>query len=120
MTEDRRRTVRVRAYRPVQLHRLSHFGIVETLTKDLGIDGLRVLSPTLFPVSTELEVEFGLSSGEEPIRAKARAVWFKTLPESEQFDIGIIFSEISPQNKRRLSMYLDRLSRQTASVLASQ
>jgi hypothetical protein len=116
MGEERRTTTRIRTYRPLRIQRFQTPGVVETLTKDLAAGGLRCLSSTLVPISTEVEIELALSRGEEPILAKGRAVWFQTIPESEQFDIGIKFLDLEPQSQRRLSAYLDKFSRQTASV----
>ena len=116
MTEERRSAPRFRAYRPVRLHGSSNPQVVETLTKELALGGVRCLSPTLFPVSTEVSLELVLSTGDEPLTVRGRTVWFQTIAQSEQFDLGISFLDLSPQNKRRLSAYLDRLSRQTASL----
>lgn len=116
MVEERRSTPRFRAYHPVRLHGPSTPQVVETLTKDLSLSGLRCLSPTLFPVSTEIGLEVVLSTGDEPLTVRGRTVWFQTISQSEQFDLGISFLDFPPQNKRRLSAYLDRLSRQSASA----
>lgn len=110
MGEERRSTPRIRAYCPLRLHRTGAPHIIETLTKDVGLGGLRCLSCTVLPVSTEVSVELMTSSGEEPLTLRGRTVWFGAIPQSEQFDLGIVFSELSPQTKRRLSVYLDRIS----------
>ena len=80
--------------------------VVETLTKDLAVGGCRSLSAIVFPVASELRVEVVLPQGRAPITAKGQAVWFRSIPESEQFDVGIIFSDISEEDKRRLSACL--------------
>ena len=90
--------------------------MVETLTKDVGLGGFRCLSPTLCPVSTELGVDLVLSTGNEQLSLRGKAAWFRTIPESEQFDFGITFIDLSPETKRRLSGYLNHLSR-TSSVI---
>ncbi len=113
--EERRITPRVRAYRPVRLQKPGSPHVVETLSKDLALGGLRCLSPALFPVSTEVSVELVLSSGDEPLSARGKTVWFQTIPQSEQFDLGIAFTDLQPRIKRRLSAYLERLSNQVAS-----
>ena len=118
MLQERRQSLRVRAYRPIRLHRPSTPEMVETLTKDLALGGVRCISATLFPVSTEFNLELILSSGDEPLAVRGRTVWFRTIPQSEQFDIGIVFHELSAQNKRRLSGYLERLTHQSAASLA--
>ena len=107
---DRRTSVRLRAYRPVQL-RQPGGGLlpVQTLTKDVSLGGLKCLSPFVIPVSTEVRVDLMLW-GDEPIEIRGKAAWLREIPESEQFEIGIIFLDVSPQTKRRLSVCLDRLS----------
>jgi hypothetical protein len=109
MFQERRRAIRVRAYRPVRLHQSATPHVVETLTKDLTAEGLRCLAPVLIPVGSEVGIELVLSSGNEPVSCRGRAIWFRTLPSSEQFEIGIAFSEESEAIKRRLSGYLDRI-----------
>ena len=107
---ERRGGSRIRAYRPVRLHLPRSPKIVETLTKDLSVGGVCCITSTPFPVSTQLNLELVLSSGEGPVSARGRTVWFRNIPHSDQFDIGIQFSEIPDEERRRLSVYLNRLS----------
>ena len=116
MMEERRRSPRVRAYRPVRLLHSPAPQVVETLTKDLAAGGVRCVSPTVFPISTELTVELALSTGDEPLTVRGQLVWFRTIPHSEQFDLGIAFRDMPQQHIRRLSGYLANISRQTATV----
>ena len=88
---------------------------VETLSKDLSAGGLQCLSPTLFPVASEINIEVMLSTGDEPLIVRGRTSWFRMIPHSEQFEMGIAFDGLPPMTKRRLSAYLDRLAYQTAS-----
>ena len=108
MGEERRAASRVQLYLPVRVAKAGHAQPIETLTKDLGIGGLRCLSPTVLPVTTPVDVELVLSGGQDAVTIRGRTAWFRTIPESEQFEVGISFLEMSPQIKRRLSMYLDR------------
>ena len=116
MFQERRSATRIRAYRPVRLHQPNTPQVVETLTKDLTASGLRCLSPVLIPVGSDIGVELVLSAGNEPVICRGRSVWFRTIPASEQFEIGIAFSEESETIKRRLSSYLDRLLSRAAFV----
>ncbi|MBI3020608.1 MAG: PilZ domain-containing protein [Candidatus Omnitrophica bacterium] len=115
---ERRSAQRLRAYQPVRLRKLHSPQVIETLTKDLSAGGVRCLSTSVFPVSTQVNVDLVLSSGEEPFSAMGRAVWFQIIPHSDQFDIGISFVEVPPQHKRRLSVYLDHLSAKSLPVPA--
>ena len=116
MDPERRSAPRIRAYRPVRLIHPGSPQVVETLTKDLAVGGLQCLSPAVFPVSTEFTIELVLSAGDEPLAARGRTVWFRSIPHSEQFDLGIVFSELSQQNKRRLSGYLEHLAEHSSLV----
>ena len=119
MGEERRANPRVRAYRPVRLTQRADGRVVETLAKDLSLAGMRFLSTTLFPVSTELNLELILSNGESPMNLHAKTAWFNTIPQSEQFDIGVMFMDIPEQDKRRLSAYINRLAQKPSFSLAS-
>ena len=110
MLNERRTSSRIRAYWPVRLHLPRSPRLLETLTKDLAMGGVCCISPTAFPVSTELNLELVLSTGEGPITARGRTAWFRSLPYSEQFDLGISFLEMPDHDKRRLSVYLGGLA----------
>ena len=107
---ERRAGARIRAYRPVRLRLLRSPRLLETLTKDLSVGGVCCITSTPFPVSTLLNLELILSSGEAPVSARGRAVWFRNIPHSDQFDVGVSFSEIQEDDRQRLSAYLKRLS----------
>ena len=109
MATERRASPRVSAYLPVRLHPNHQLKVIETLTKNIGQGGTRCVSPTVFPVSAEMTLEFSLSQGQEPIVLRARTAWFRLIPESEQYDLGITFVDLPPKTKIRLSTYIDRL-----------
>lgn len=116
MVEERRATPRVRAYHPVRLSLVNAPGVVETLTKDLAVGGLRSLSTAALPVASAVRIELILSTEREPVRVRGRVAWFRTIPESDQFDVGIAFDDLSDADKRRLSAYVERASTPAASV----
>lgn len=110
-TVERRTSPRVRTYLPVRMHLRQAPWVIETLTKDVSLHGMRCVSPTSCPVSSELRVELSLAQGQEPLTVSGRTAWFRMIAHSEQFDLGIAFTNIPPETERRLSTYLDRLSR---------
>lgn len=114
MNADRRRAPRVRVYHPVRVHRLTPTQLVETLTKDLSLGGIRCISTLPFPIGSELQLELMLFAGEEPLTVGGRTVWFQFVPSGEQYELGIAFDAMPPQDKRRLSIYFDNLARQLA------
>jgi hypothetical protein len=112
MNAERRQSPRVRVYHPVRVHRLVPTQLIETLTKDLSLGGLRCMSMLPLPIASELQLEVVLFAGEEPFTVSGHTVWFQFVPSGEQYEIGIAFDALSPQDKRRLSVYFDNLSRQ--------
>lgn len=110
MVPERRSSPRVPTYQPIRLQKSGAPSVVETLTKDLSAGGVRCLSMTLFPVSSDLSVELVLTAGEELLSVSGRAVWFRMIPHSDQFDVGISFESLTERNKRRLSAYLERIA----------
>ena len=115
---ERRKAARHRTYHPVRIAKSREPKIVETLTKDVSEGGVRCVSSELFPVSSDLGVEMTLFKGEESLSVKGKAVWFRMIPHSDQFDLGISFLDMSPQDKRRLSVYIERLSELSSSPKA--
>ena len=110
MVSERRVNPRLRAYLPIRLHKANPPQVIETLNKDLSLGGVRCVSSTLCPVLTDMGVELILPHGEEQLSMRGKTAWFLTIPDSDQFDLGIIFTELSPQDKRRLSVYLERIA----------
>ncbi len=112
MAKEQRYQPRVRAYLPVHVQVRDNPRPLQTLTKDLSVEGLRCLSPTPVPVATSLRVQLTLGGGNEPLLLQGRAQWFRSLPYSDQYELGLKFLEVSPATMRRLSTYLDHLARQ--------
>jgi len=94
------------------VHRLAPTQLVETLTKDLSLGGIRCISTLPFPIATELQLELMLFAGEEPLVLGGHTVWFQFVPSGEQYELGIAFDALSPQHERRLSVYFKNISRQ--------
>jgi c-di-GMP-binding flagellar brake protein YcgR len=111
MEPDRREAKRARAYRPVRIQLPRTQQLIETLTRDISTAGFCCVSPTVFPVSTEVKAELMLSTGSEPMALNGRTAWFRTLPESEQCHIGVSFIDMQLSDKQRLSAYLERIER---------
>ncbi|MBI3324413.1 MAG: PilZ domain-containing protein [Candidatus Omnitrophica bacterium] len=86
--------------------------LVETLTKDISTGGLRCLSPVPQPVGSPVSVELTLGNGYRPVVTRGSVVWFQSIPGSEQFYLGIGFSDITEQDSKYLSSYLSKIYRQ--------
>ena len=109
MTPERRSTPRLRSYLPVRL-RPSGGQLIETLTKDLSPGGLRCVVSSPLPVGCQLALEVALPRGQDVVEVRGRTAWFRLLQDGEQFDLGVTFTEVSAETKRRLSSYLEQFT----------
>ena len=118
MVTEQRAHQRFRTYRPVRIMPAHRHHPLEILTKDLSLGGARCVSPTLVPVGSKVHAELLLAAGEPPVRAEGQIAWFRTIPESEQFELGIAFERLSDRDRQRLSSCLNRLSHRLASEVS--
>lgn len=108
--DDRRQAPRAGCVLPVRLYPHGEAKVIETLTKDLSVGGLRVLSPIPRPLATRFSIEFALGAGEEPLSLAGQLMWFQVLPYSEQYYFGFAFEDVSENTSIRLSRFIERIS----------
>jgi hypothetical protein len=106
---ERRSAPRLRLYLPIRLHEGGRL-VAETLCKDIGMGGLRCVSPKMIAVGKEVRLEVSLPQGREVISCTGRTVWVQVLPESDQFDLGISFHDVPEKTKRLMSTCFERCS----------
>lgn len=114
MFRERRRAPRIACYVPVRLFQDDPLHVLETLTKDLGDGGLRCVSPVFKPVSTPIVLELMLGGGEQPVSVHGHIAWFKPIPNSEQFNLGVSFDSVSEHDTKLLSGYINKISQYAA------
>lgn len=110
MLQERRKTPRVRCYLPVRLYPQGEQRVIETLSKDLGLDGLSCLSPVHRPVASPLAVEINLGQGQPPLHLRATLSWFTEVANGEQFQLGLNFDPMTEVESRQLSRCIDRFT----------
>lgn len=117
MHQERRAVPRLQCYLPVRLFLVGQHRVIQTLTKDLGLGGMRCLSPVVTPSSTPLSLDITLGWGQRPVSIRAQVVWVKEVPHSEQFQVGLVFQDISEEDTKLLSTYLTKISLHTPAVV---
>ena len=110
MDQERRRFPRANCLLPVRLYPKQEPRVIETLTKDLSVGGLRCVSRQERQIGMPLSVELMLEPGERPLTLRGHVAWARPIRESEQFDLGVSFHAFPEATKKRLSTYIDRLS----------
>ena len=110
MSQERRRSPRIRCVLPVRLYPQGEAKVIQTLTKDIGLGGMKCLTPTPRPIATNLTVELALGSGKEILSLRAQTVWFQEVPKSDQFYLGVVFKDLPEEHRRRLSRYIQSIA----------
>ncbi len=80
----------------------------DSLTKDLGEGGVRLLSREFLPVNGKVKMEFFLSPASEALRTVGKVIWIRKLPYSYQHDVGIKFVDIPEPTKRRIAHFVEQ------------
>lgn len=114
MRQERRQSPRLHAYLPVRVSRTGT-RVVETLTKDVSASGARFLAPEPSPVGTRVKIELTLASPHQVVTVQGRTAWFRVLPDSDQFDIGLKFEDLDKESRILLSRYLELHQQPTVS-----
>ncbi len=85
---------------------------VSSKTENLGMGGLCVLLEHRLEIFSMVEVELSLEEKKSPTIFQGTVVWVvqrRQLKKGSQFDTGIEFNEVSPEQKARLEAVLDQL-----------
>jgi len=76
--------------------------ILNALTKEISPGGVRLTTNTLLPVNTLLKMDVVLSRRRRIVHAVGIVRWARTVYDEEMFEIGIEFTQISPDDKMLL------------------
>jgi c-di-GMP-binding flagellar brake protein YcgR len=101
--KERRRDPRVREENRVTLSVIANGSaqgpreVYHSLTKDLSLGGIRVMTDAPLAVDARVKVELLLAKSRRRIQAVARVRWVKELFGKDVFDMGLEFVEIDPE-----------------------
>ncbi|MFZ2053565.1 MAG: PilZ domain-containing protein [Candidatus Aminicenantales bacterium] len=107
-TRERRRESRINEEDKVVIELLTNGqtpedkSIVNALTKDISPGGVRIMTNMLLPVNTLLKIEIVLSKRRRRVHTMGVVRWARSVYEEELFEMGIEFSQISPEDKMLL------------------
>lgn len=109
-TTNRRKHDRKATYLPIRIFAHSLEISTETLSKDFGAGGLRCLTRTATPAQTLYTVEIALPKTRQILTLRAKQAWLHSIPESDQFEMGIEFLDINEPDRRILEDYQQHLA----------
>lgn len=78
-----------------------------SLTEDISIKGIKVISEAFFPIDTLLKIELSLEELSEPLSLQGKVKWVKPV-EGNLCEIGIEFIGASPDQKKLLVDHMYR------------
>jgi c-di-GMP-binding flagellar brake protein YcgR len=111
MTQDRRREARKKEGNRVTIETApqekADTGTAITkkisfsLTEDISLKGIKVISDAFFPIDTSLKVELSLAEYHEPLQLLGKVKWIRS-HEEDLYEIGIEFTDASPAHMKAL------------------
>jgi c-di-GMP-binding flagellar brake protein YcgR len=105
--EERRKYPRIGVSFPVECNVLSQRLYFYTVSKDLSLGGIKILSDDFIPKDNIIRVRVNLI--DETVSLKARVAWCNSKRVSEKYLIGLEFIEISQENQRNVFRFLNRM-----------
>ncbi|MFQ5681522.1 MAG: PilZ domain-containing protein [Candidatus Omnitrophota bacterium] len=76
---------------------------IYTVTRDISVGGLKILTHSFLPRGTNVSVEVKVPSSSGVVNALASVVWSNRISHSEQYLSGLRFSEIEDRDKKNIS-----------------
>ena len=111
MTEERRRETRKKEGNRVTIETVPQdqadtekttiTRISFSLTEDISLKGIKVISDAFFPIDTLLKIELSLAEFHEPLDIQGKVKWIRS-HEEDLYEIGIEFIDASPKHMKAL------------------
>ncbi len=109
--QERRLNVRKKAYLPIRLYPHTRAMVMDTLTKDISLEGIRCISQTFTPPKTTFRVEFTLPNGNQDVlTVQGQQVWAKQIPDSDQYELGIAFMDVPRPIRQQIVSLLTEIA----------
>ena len=106
--EDRRRSSRIGVSFPVECRFLPRRDYFYTVSKNLSLHGVKIISDNFLPKGDSSKVSINLVN--RIVEMKAKVVWCSKERLSERFSAGLEFVEINDRNKKMLAEFLITVS----------
>lgn len=103
---ERRRYPRLHSYLPIRFYPAGSPRYLDTLTKDLSVGGVRVVTDLFLPTASDVVVELPLYRNTAPIYSRAKVMWTQHIRYSDQYQVGLEFLELPPERRRDLVTYV--------------
>jgi len=111
---EKRRFRRMESNLPVKYRNLKMAANpLGSLTKDISEGGIRFKTNEFISLACRLVVEITIPTAQRPIKAISKVAWIKRSPDSDQYELGNQFLEISKEDRAIITDYVSRISSPT-------
>jgi c-di-GMP-binding flagellar brake protein YcgR len=113
-TKERRREQRIPQENKLTFELMSdidsecYTGVCHAMTKDLSLNGMRMMSSTFLPVNSPLKINLSLPDTQKLVKLFGVTRWIKTIYENERYDCGLEFTDVAPESSMALIEHLYR------------
>lgn len=104
---NKREFPRVGVSFPVECKSVSAKNYFYTVSKDLSLGGIKIISSTFLPKNNTMKVNINLIDSMLDLRAKV--AWCNKERLSERYTTGLEFVETSESSKKKLFQFLNRI-----------
>jgi c-di-GMP-binding flagellar brake protein YcgR len=105
MKDDKRKNSRSPVSFPIECNILPGKDYFYTVTKDLSVGGVRILSDEFLPKNNCLKLNINLI--DKVLGLKAKVVWCNKERVSDRYSAGLEFVEMPEENKNYLNSVVD-------------
>ncbi len=103
-SKEQRKAKRYNCAVPIDGKQGSAFDHVRTV--DISRNGIGFVSDTAVPINQKIAVEIALSPDGEPVVVMGVVKWVRKLSDSDQYRIGMTFSQVLSGSQTRLNQHL--------------
>ena len=104
-TEGHRVTIEIVPQGQADTEKATTKRISFSLTEDISLKGIKVISETFFPIDTLLKIELSLVELNERLDLQGKVKWIRS-DEEDLYEIGIEFIDASPEHMKVLVDYM--------------
>ena len=92
---------------PIECRPLPERNYFYTVSKDLSLGGMKIISTQFLPKNDTLKVSINLIN--KVLGLKARVAWCNQERMSDRYSVGLEFVETNEQSKKKLLSFLNRV-----------
>jgi len=106
--KEHRKFPRIGVSFPVECKNLHSQDFFYTVSKDLSLGGVRILSDNFLAKNCDMKVDINLI--DRILSLKAKVAWCSAERRSERYAAGLIFTDVTESAKRGLFRFLNKVA----------